>query len=1423
MGNDLRSRLHRPGLIPGAIRELEPAVERARVPAPKQALVTVPIPVLVPMLVLALVPALLWGCRTPKPARPKGGNLVGTGGGKKLEDKKKRGLDMLSRQVSLRFDEKGRLTKDVRLQYRFKTRNAVKRYDGVGAEWAPWFERRPRLRATVRTPDGGEHRLDPSTIAVQPVPSGRSRILTDRRRLHAKLPALTRGAVVTLEIRHREKRPLVSAGGVHFVPVAPWLPTRAVRLEVEAPADRPLHVGLRGLDLKPKKDETSGGRRRIVYEAGPFTKNELYEPLLPYEAPRQPYLVVSSAASWAAVADAYRRRIRRQLRHGRAKAVVAEVKRTLGGPNQGRLALLRALLSRLRKRLRYTSLAFGEKAIVPVRPAVALERGYGDCKDMSTTLVTWLRAAGIEAHLALLRAGKGDDVSPAHPGLDGFNHAIVYVPAAGDAPARWLDPTATFTRPAVPPWSIQDRWALVIRPGTRRLTRIPALPPAKNRYREERTVRFQPEGGAKVTERSANTGMQEADLRRVVGRPDKAKFRKNMESYAKSVYASKKLKKTRHPDPRDLSRRFRLTLEMHDAHRAWTSDRFARMKLDTSVLFSDAGPYLMRPPKPDDKSFKRKHPLYLPGAYRAELVYRLTAPPAYDLKSRPKSGKRKLGPATYSWTVTEEKDGKRVVARYRFDLGKRRWSAKELQTFWRALRRLRQEVAEGEVVFEHRGHRLRREGKLREALDLYRELHRRHPDQPVYYRQLANALLHMGFGERSRALLRRGVKRFPKSANLRFILGYHLEHSPYGKEHAAGWDRAGALAAYRQAVKRDPKETVYRVALSRLLTFDQRMRYLHGAKALAPALHEMRHLREKLDHKDIDPRYAWTLLRAGHLNRLRTALPNLKMPKSRGGFALALALVKRPALDPLASARRIAGQDRQVPAVLVKAALVLMEIGRYRQAGKLFTVIGRLGNMSPDKLKVFQRMKSWAYLERRAKSPREVVLRALWLAAADRLPRAKLDSALVSKKMCPEARKELLEALQTAGRLQRNGHDFQDQLSAIAAADLALSELRVKVEGDDKLGYYARVQDENRRVTYLSVYLIKEGAGYRIRATRAVLQEVGVEALARIKRGDLKGARKWLDWLRGRRDAPVSPYFGSSFSHLWEAGARRSREHTRITAAVVASQSKTHIKRARRILERALARGPDRELRIQLLRKLVTIYGKTGQFKKSARLIKKLWRMSHRSRHLLMLHIRTLLNAGELRTAERVARRYRKRHPHRWQGTQALALVAKRRGRFQQARKLQDELLDRRDPPEFLYNNRAWLGLFLKPFDSEATLKIARRAVTLSQEKSATRLDTLAAVAAEAGKLKEAREAFTKCLDRLGWDRPRKHAWYTYGRIAEGLGLKAEARAAYRQVPKPKDRSLTDSWHLAQHRLKVLGKAKRKAKRKPDAKTNASK
>jgi transglutaminase-like putative cysteine protease len=116
--------------------------------------------------------------------------------------------------------------------------------------------------------------------------------------------------------------------------------------------------------------------------------------------------------------------------------------------------------------VRYTGVEFGEARLVPEFPAETLRRKFGDCKDKSTLLVAALRASGIEAYLALLSAGSGQDVMPDLPGLGMFNHAIVFVPATSPHDQDlWIDATTEYARVGTLPAADSDRLALVIRPG----------------------------------------------------------------------------------------------------------------------------------------------------------------------------------------------------------------------------------------------------------------------------------------------------------------------------------------------------------------------------------------------------------------------------------------------------------------------------------------------------------------------------------------------------------------------------------------------------------------------------------------------------------------------------------------------------------------------------------------------------------------------------------------------------------------------------------------------------------------------------------------------------------------------------------------------------------------------------------------------
>src|ERR1044072_7118885 len=105
------------------------------------------------------------------------------------------------------------------------------------------------------------------------------------------------------------------------------------------------------------------------------------------------------------------------------------------------------IVERLHREVRYTGIEFGAARLIPEFPSETLRRRFGDCKDKSTLLVAALRAAGIEAYLALLSAGDDQDIAPDLPGLGMFDHAIVFVPHAGDGGADlWIDATADNVR-----------------------------------------------------------------------------------------------------------------------------------------------------------------------------------------------------------------------------------------------------------------------------------------------------------------------------------------------------------------------------------------------------------------------------------------------------------------------------------------------------------------------------------------------------------------------------------------------------------------------------------------------------------------------------------------------------------------------------------------------------------------------------------------------------------------------------------------------------------------------------------------------------------------------------------------------------------------------------------------------------------------
>src|SRR5208283_652511 len=206
----------------------------------------------------------------------------------------------------------------------------------------------------------------------------------------------------------------------------------------------------------------------------------------------------------------------------------------------------------------------------------------GDCKDKATLLVSFLRQAGYKACVALLWNDSDEDIVPDTPGMDVFDHAIVYV----DGPQPlWLDPTSDFSRDEKLPYWDQERWALPARPETTGLVRTPVYPAASQDTTQTNDYFLQDSGNCNVTETTAYGGGLDLYERSSHSFGDPAEIKKDLESYVERYYSQKKLESFTYSDAHDLDTPFTLTLHVNDTPIGQTYAEYAEVAIKTDELF----------------------------------------------------------------------------------------------------------------------------------------------------------------------------------------------------------------------------------------------------------------------------------------------------------------------------------------------------------------------------------------------------------------------------------------------------------------------------------------------------------------------------------------------------------------------------------------------------------------------------------------------------------------------------------------------------------------------------------------------------------------------------------------------------------------------------------------------------------------------
>lgn len=1303
-----------------------------------------------------------------------------------------------------RFDEQHRVTVTSRMIYRVDSPAGVENWAASSAAWQPWYQAAPVIRARVVTRDGHEHPLDQGLLRDAASRTGENQVYDDTHVTQGPLPAIEVGAVIEEEITLRDEKPFFPSGSVYREYIGRPVPVMHTRVIIDAPESLPVQRQVRRLPNAQASETRAQGRVTWILNQGAIDAQDAMDSNLPPDQPSWASVEFSTGASWESVASNYRELTEPRIRKDDARPLLSGLKRGAPGQaNANREDYIGKIVERLHREVRYTGVEFGEARLVPEFPAETLRRKFGDCKDKSTLLVAALRASGIEAYLALLSAGAGQDVMPDLPGLGMFDHAIVFVPATSPGERDlWIDATTEYARVGTLPAADSDRLALVIRPDEKALTRTPALKAADNAQIETREFYLAEYGSARVVETTETRGTVELEYRGWYAGADTQERRDSLQEYARATYRAREMTQYTHTASNDFSKFYRMTLDMKEAPVGTTDLGSAAVGVSLGNIAARLPAYFSDQLSEDEDTDARHEDVVF-EPYVIEWHYRVHAPDGFVPRELPANGTLELGPArlTSDFAVS---DGV-LQANWRFDMVKGRYTPAEAGAFVKAVRELKRRDVQI-LAFDHQGAALRTAGDFKGSLEVYRALVARHPKQAVHRLRHAYALLEAGLGKRAQLEAQAATRLDPQYALAWKAQGWMLQHDAVGRRFGAGFDRAGAIAAYRKARALDPENTDIAADLGVLLEHDQRGERYADKASLALAVTEYQARAKLLGDGRKSDRYSdnlyYSLLYLGRFGEARDLLRKENPTNTRRALTLAAIAGADGSAKAIEAARDIAGSEADRRTALKSAGGILTNLREYRPAADLLEASARGESATAADTQRVALLRRMAPAERNdipVTDPRSVVLRAFALLLAES---ARADEW---RRLGSRHAQEGVDVTEDYANARRGMYSAltRQETPYDVAADMVYGNLRVTVEGDDARGYRAQVRGSGTSVNY---FVVKEDGQYKLLAVSPMIGSLARAALDELDGGDVEGARQWLDWARLEQRVANSedPLVGYSFSRFWTIGGQADAADMRSAAAMLLADSGLSDGALPLLLAaQSAARTEAEKLALDL--SLARVYQDKDQWSRldevAARLLKA-WPNSGLAFHYQQW---ARINQKRWDDVAAAAKERLARLPEDLTATRVLVESADARGAYAEMLSVMDPVIAGARATAVEYNEYAWMSLLQKPVSDQA-VEYARQAYDETQGREAPIAHTLACVYAATGNPREARDLLTK-LNRVGNADPLDDSlWFGYGLIAEAYGDAESARDYYSQVTKPKKTQIpsTSLYAMAQQRLRGL-------------------
>lgn len=798
--------------------------------------------------------------------------------------------------------------------------------------WQAWRGESPRLSARVISPSGEISVLDQSKIVESSDTNSDLTLRTDGRQLSAPVPKLATGCLLEYTVVEKLYPAKAETGNSGIRYLAEMVPIEYLRVSLSYPNDSPLFYHLTGATAIETNVEYGSDSRNVTWEFERLPAMDEIEDLLPYDQAPASVLSYSTLETWTQVARAYNTLTAEYLQ----PAPVADwAREKLGGLDVSGdpLAAVKVLTSALQAQVRYTGINFGENAIIPRMPSDSLHNGYGDCKDQASLLAAALRSVGIPANLVLLNSGTNFDVDATVPGLEFFNHAIVYVPGLD----LYVDPTDIFSPPGRMHAGNRARLALVIADDTLGLQRIPAALPGEDWYREVKQIQLSSSGPAiSVVETTSSGGNTDRFLRgRWSGPYDEGV--KYLVDYGKERYESERVE-ARLGKAEDLSRPFFLELTAYDSWIGETDTQRAELSLRAGSLFSILPDAL----DPDDTkvgSLKRINNIYIPNVPRSELVYEVTAPAGHRLVHLPDNYELNLGPASLTAEFSSE-DPQHLTARFTLDFSERLISPRVYSQYLSAVQRFYNSNAPL-ASFENIGMAYANAGQFREALSEFKALQDTYPEEPLHHFQAADVLRKARLVEDAIEEAAKGIALDPDSSSGHRDFAYLLTYNSFGEQLGAGTDISRAIDEYRQAWELNNADFISLFNRAFLLQYDSEGIFRGKTADLQAALAVYRSGLHKIEEYQKVEQYCNFLFYLDDYNGILDFLATVEDSGVGGAYYIAALARARGVSSALSRASAILTDVTARRKAIASAAFFLLGKRDYQNAAELMLAASR--------------------------------------------------------------------------------------------------------------------------------------------------------------------------------------------------------------------------------------------------------------------------------------------------------------------------------------------------------------------------------------------------------------------------------------------------------------------------------------------------